>query len=327
MIDIKYKSISTEFQYPFTTAYGIKTHQPALLIALTFNGVTGFGEAPAISYYNITVDSMIEELISKINILQTYSFNEPDRFWHFCHHLFPNNSFLICALDMAYWDMYAKVKRKKMFEIWGLTWENIPLTDYTIGIDDTQKMLQKINAHPVPIYKIKVAKKEDIETLKTIRKHTDAILRIDANAAWTLNDALEILPTLEELNIELIEQPFEKANFEATKILADRTTIPIIADESCVNEKDVEKCANAFDGINIKLTKCAGITPALRMIKEAKKLNLAVMMGCMSETEIGTYAIANFLPLLNYVDMDGPLLLKNISLSKLKYENGLVSIL
>jgi L-alanine-DL-glutamate epimerase-like enolase superfamily enzyme len=113
MLQIKYKQIQTEFQYPFKTAHGQKTHQPALLIALSFNGITGFGEAPAIHYYNVSVESMTEELLSKIDLLQRYSFTEPDRFWHFCHHLFPNNSFLICALDMAYWDLYAKIKQQK----------------------------------------------------------------------------------------------------------------------------------------------------------------------------------------------------------------------
>ncbi len=327
MLQIRYKSINTEFQYPFTTSYGQKTHQPALLIALTFNGITGFGEAPAISYYHVTVESMIEELISKIEVLQHYSFTEPGRFWHFCHHLFPANNFLVCALDMAYWDMYAKMKRKKIYEIWNLEWENIPQTDYTIGIDTIEKMLSKINENPMPIYKIKVGNKYDLDNLRIIRRHTDATIRIDANASWTLSDALEILPHLEELNIELIEQPLAKDHYEETNILASKTSIPIIADESCVSEHDVAKCATAFGGINIKLTKCGGLTPAYRMIQEARKLDMKIMMGCMSETETGTYAIAQFLPLLDYVDMDGPLLLKLPPLKLLKYEQAKVFLI
>ena len=327
MIQIKYKHINTAFRYPFGTAHGQKTHQSALLIALTFNGITGFGEAPAIHYYHVSVESMIEELLSKIEILQKYSFTTPDRFWHFCHHLFPNNNFLICALDMAYWDMYAKIKRQKIYEIWNLEWKNIPLTDYTIGMDTLEIMLEKIKENPAPIYKIKVGGQDDVNKLKIIRSHTQSIIRIDANASWSLEAALEMLPQLEALQIELIEQPLAKENFEETKILASKTSIPIIADESCVVESDVIKCANFFDGINIKLTKCGGITPAFRMIEAAKKLNLKVMMGCMSETEIGTYAIAQFLPLLDYVDMDGPLLLKIPTLKLVKYEQGLVSLL
>lgn len=327
MIDIKYKTISTPFHHPFTTAHGLKTHQPALLIALTFNGVTGFGEAPAIHYYNVTVDSMIESLVSKIEILQRYSFTEPERFWHFCHHLYPDQHFLISALDMAYWDMYAKMNRKPIYQLKNLTWTNIPLTDYTIGIDTSEIMVQKLKEKPWPIYKIKMSSKEDIHIIETLRKHTDAVFRVDANASWNLDDAIEIIPILASLSVEMVEQPLAKDDWEGMEKLHQHSELPLFADESCVVEQDVKRCCNVFDGINIKLTKCAGLTPAFRMIEEAKSLGKKVMMGCMNETEIGSYAIAQFLPLLDYVDMDGPLLLDVPPLKLLKYENGVVSLL
>jgi L-alanine-DL-glutamate epimerase-like enolase superfamily enzyme len=171
-------------------------------------------------------------------------------------------------------------------------------------------MLEKIDAHPAPIYKIKVGIAEDLEKLKAIRQHTNAIIRVDANAGWSFDQAMQILPVLEELNIELIEQPLAKEDFEGTKALRATTSIPILADESCVGEKDVEKCAGYFSGINIKLTKCSGITPAFEMIKKARFLNLQVMLGCMNESSIGTAPMAHLAPLVDFLDADGPLLLK-----------------
>lgn len=327
MLNIKYKSISTPFHHPFTTAHGLKTHQPALLIALTFNGVTGFGEAPAIHYYDVTVDGMIAQLISKIELLQRYAYTEPDRFWHFCHHLFPDQHFLICALDMAYWDMYAKMNRKTIFELNELRWGQVPLTDYTIGIDTLDKMIEKVNEKPWPIYKIKMAGRQDLDIIKTLRQHTDAVFRVDANASWTLEDALAIIPELVKYKVELVEQPLAKDDWEGMKILKEKSVLPLFADESCVTENDVMQCCEVFDGINIKLTKCGGLTPAFRMIAQAKALNKKVMMGCMNETEIGSYAIAQFLPLLDYVDMDGPLLLDVPPLKLLGYHEGNVSIM
>ena len=327
MLNIKYKSISTPFHHPFTTAHGLKTHQPALLIALTFNGVTGFGEAPAIHYYDVTVDGMIAQLISKIELLQRYAYTEPDRFWHFCHHLFPDQHFLICALDMAYWDMYAKMNRKTIFELNELRWGQVPLTDYTIGIDTLDKMIEKVNEKPWPIYKIKMAGRQDLDIIKTLRQHTDAVFRVDANASWTLEDAFAIIPELVKYKVELVEQPLAKDDWEGMKILKEKSVLPLFADESCVTENDVMKCCEVFDGINIKLTKCGGLTPAFRMIAQAKALNKKVMMGCMNETEIGSYAIAQFLPLLDYVDMDGPLLLDVPPLKLLGYHEGNVSIM
>lgn len=327
MLNIKYKSISTPFHHPFTTAHGLKTHQPALLIALTFNGVTGFGEAPAIHYYDVTVDGMIAQLISKIELLQRYAYTEPDRFWHFCHHLFPDQHFLICALDMAYWDMYAKMNRKTIFELNELRWGQVPLTDYTIGIDTMDKMIEKVKEKPWPIYKIKMAGRQDLDIIKRLRQHTDAVFRVDANASWTLEDALTMIPELAKYNVELVEQPLAKDDWEGMKKLKEISILPLFADESCVTEKDVMKCCEVFDGINIKLTKCGGLTPAFRMIAQAKAFNKKVMMGCMNETEIGSYAIAQFLPLLDYVDMDGPLLLDVPPLKLLGYHEGNVSIM
>jgi len=324
MLQIRYKSIATPFHHPFTTAHGLKTEQPALLIAISWNGLTGYGEAPAIHYYQVTVDSMIDELLKKIPVLSRYAFNEPERFWHFCHHLFPENPFLVCALDMAYWDLYARFKRKKIYELWGLDWSRRPLTDYTLGMDTPEVMLQKMKEKPWPIYKVKVASRQDLDALKILRAHTNGILRVDANAAWTVDEALSLLPELEALQIELLEQPLAKGDWEGMKALKAASHIPLFADESCVSEKDVARCAEAFHGINIKLTKCSGLTPARRMITEARQLGLKVMMGCMNETEIGSVAIAQFLPLLDYVDMDGPLLLKVAELTQLRYDDGVV---
>jgi L-alanine-DL-glutamate epimerase-like enolase superfamily enzyme len=130
------------------------------------------------------------------------------------------------------------------------------------------------------------------------------------------------IPLLKELGVELVEQPLAKDNWEGMKILHEKSALPLIADEACVSEQDVAKCAGHFHGINIKLTKCSGITPARRMIAEARKLNLKVMVGCMNESSVGTAAIAQLAPLLDYVDMDGPLLLTQDLGESVKFESG-----
>jgi L-alanine-DL-glutamate epimerase-like enolase superfamily enzyme len=187
------------------------------------------------------------------------------------------------------------------------------------GILSLDKMVEKMNAHPWPIYKVKVGTEYDIEMITALRQHTKAPLRVDANAGWTTEEALLKIPALAKLGVELVEQPLAKDNWEGMKQLKNQAALPLFADESCVVEKDVAKCANFFDGINIKLTKCSGLTPALRMIKEAKSLGLKVMMGSMNESVIGSAAIAQFLPQLDYVDMDGPLLMTELNGVGLNY--------
>jgi L-alanine-DL-glutamate epimerase-like enolase superfamily enzyme len=324
---IKFKEQSLPFHYPFTISGGrTKTHQRALIVSIEINGITGYGEAPEISYYNIPVAKMISDLQERILEIEQFQFTEPPAFWGYLNRIFPDNSFLVCALDMACWDLYGKMQGKLLFELWGSEWENIPLTDYTIGLDSIVIMQAKLRKHKWPVYKIKLGTDHDIEIIKALRDCTDAPFRIDANAAWTIKEALIKITELKNLGVELIEQPLHKDNFGDMAELIRAAALPLFADESCVIESDVEKCAGYFHGINIKLTKCGGITPALRMIAKARELNLLVMMGNMNESSIGTAALANFLPLIDAADMDGPLLLIDDIAEGLEYNYGKLTI-
>ena len=309
MIKISYKKINLPFKYPFTISKGTKTHQPSLIVRLDYFGQTGYGEAPAINYYDITVEKMIADIEEKKVFIEKFSLSDPERYWHYLHHLFPKNPFLVCALDMAAWDIYGKMKRQQLHQLWGLDIANSPITDYTIGIDTIEMMTKKMTEKPWPIYKIKVGFEGDVEMVAALRKHTDAIFRVDANAAWSLDEAMHKIPLLKEQGVEMVEQPLAKDNWDGMKTLYENATLSLFADEACIKEEDVLMCHHHFHGINIKLTKCSGITPAKRMIDKARQLGLQVMIGCMNESSVGTAAIAQLAPLVDYVDMDGPLLL------------------
>ncbi len=319
---IKYRSYNLRFKHPFTISRGTKTHQPTLIVELEHFGIKGYGEAPAISYYDLPVEKMIEDLETKKAFIEKFSFTDPERFWHYCHHLFPKNSFLVCALDIAGWDLFGKMKRKKLYELWGLDISKNPMTDFTIGIDAVDVMVDKMKETPWPIYKIKLGTEHDVEIITELRKHTSSVIRIDANAAWKADEALEKINAFKHLGVELIEQPLAKDDWEGMKFLFKRSPLPLFADESCVAETDVQKCHNHFHGINIKLTKCSGITPARRMITKARELDMKIMVGSMNESSVGTSAVAHLLPLLDHVDMDGPLLLAEDVGEGIKFNNG-----
>ncbi|WP_276485690.1 dipeptide epimerase [Paraflavitalea pollutisoli] len=321
---VTYKTYNLPFRHPFTISKGTKTHQPSLVVEVEHRGIIGYGEAPAIAYYNIPVEKMVEDLERKKQMIEQFAFTEPERYWHYLHHLLPQNNFLVCALDIAVWDMWGKAYRQPLHQLWKLDTTKAPPTDYTIGIDTIDKMVEKMKEMPWPIYKIKLGTHEDIAIVQALRKHTDAVFRIDANAGWTVEEALEKIPQLATLGVEFIEQPLAKDNWEGMKRLYQESPLPLIADESCVVQGDVEKCAGHFHGINIKLTKCSGITPARFMIDKARSLGLKVMIGSMNESSIGSAAIAQLSPLVDYVDMDGPLLLKEDIATGLTFEQGRV---
>lgn len=317
-----YRSFNLAFRHPFTISRGTKTHQPTLVVELEHNGQKGYGEAPAISYYHIPIEKMIADLESKKDQIEQFDLMEPEPYWQYLHHLFPQNSFLVCALDMAAWDLYGKQKGKPLYDLWDLDPAKGPKTDYTLGIDTADKMLAKMKERPWPIYKIKMGVPEDMEILATLRAHTDAVFRVDANAGWTAKEAIRNIPRLKTLGVELVEQPLAKEDWEGMKKLYRLSSLPLIADESCVKEEDIEKCRDNFHGINIKLTKCGGITPARRMIAAARQAGLKLMVGSMNESSLGTAAIAHLVPELDYVDMDGPLLLREDIATGISFNKG-----
>ena len=150
------------FEYPFTISNGrTKTHQHSLMVRLSLGNWAGFGEAPAIVYYNVTVESMMETLEKNRKVIEKFALIDPARFWHFLHHLFPNDPFLVCALDMAGWDLWGQMKKQPLHQIWNTTWlteqahdKNAPLPpicDYTLGIDPIDKMVQKMQDHPFAV--------------------------------------------------------------------------------------------------------------------------------------------------------------------------------
>jgi len=314
-----------KFRHTFTISRKSKDVQPLLVVELKQDGLSGLGETADNSYYNMTVPRLMEAINAHRPFIENYTLDKPEAFWQDMFPLLSDNMFALCALDLAAWDLYAKRQHKKLYEVWGLNISHNPLTDYTIGIDTIDKMVEKMKAKPWPIYKIKLGTDEDIEIVTALRKHTNAILRIDANAGWQAEEALEKINELQHLNVELIEQPLAKDDWEGMKILFERSLLPLIADEVCVYESDVEKCRDHFHGINIKLTKCGGITPALRMIQKARSLDMKVMVGCMNESSIGSAAIVHLNPYLDYVDVDGPLLLAEDVATGLTYDYGKVN--
>jgi L-alanine-DL-glutamate epimerase-like enolase superfamily enzyme len=323
---VKSKIRELPFRHPFTISKGTKTHQPIFLVELEWNGLCGYGEAPAITYYGITAQKMAEDLERKKAMVERFALTDPRRFWHFLHHLFPDNPFLVCALDMAGWDLYGKLRNAPLYRLFNADPSKTLVSDYTLGIDGTERMIDKMREKPWPVYKVKVGTEGDMERLRALRDATDAPFRVDANAGWTLDEAKEKIPALRELGVEMVEQPLAKDDWSGMKTLYEESPLPLYADEACVGRSDVAACIGHFHGINIKLTKCGGITPALEMVGMARKAGLGLMLGTMNESSIGTAAMAHLSPLFDMLDADGPLLLSEDMATGLAYKEGRLTI-
>lgn len=295
-----------------------------MIIALSEGGITGFGEATTNPYYGITYGSLERQFREIARYVHSYPFQTPEKLWEDLLPVAGGNTFAQSAMDCAAHDLYYKSRGSTLRSQWGIIYEKYPLTSYTLGIGSLDELKRKIMDLPWPIYKLKVAGKNDGTLLRGIRDQTSALIRIDANCAWHPEDASRLANELYESGVEFIEQPFAAEEYEATRSLRKICPVPVIADESCRKIEDLEKCAGAFDGINIKLAKCGGLTPAIRMIEIARKKGLKIMIGCMTETTIGIAAAAQLLPFVDYADLDGPLLLSEDVATGLKYHKGSV---
>lgn len=321
-MQLKLYPFELKFRHTFTISRKSKDVQPLLVVELLQDGYSGLGETADNSYYHITVPMLMDSINAHRSLIEAHQLDTPEAFWEQLYPLFRDNMFALCALDLAAHDLYAKKLGKKLYEVWGLDISHNPLTDYTIGIDTVENMVRKLQEFPWPIYKIKLGTPDDITIIKELRKHTDAIFRVDANCAWGVAETLRNAAAFKALGVEFIEQPMPAEDWEGMKAVFTQSALPIIADESCIVETDVVKCHGHFHGINIKLTKCGGITPARRMIAEAKRVGMQVMTGSMNESTVGTSAVAHLLPYLDYVDMDGPLLLAADTATGVKIIDG-----
>ncbi len=320
---LKLHTFDLPLRHVFTIARESIAVQRTLIVELEEEGVSGYGEATTNAYYGATIRTMTDALVSVEDELLRRDIDDPAQLWDDLYPALHEHPFAQCALDQAAHDLWGKRLGQPVYQLWGLSLHQLPVSNYTIGIDTIETMVRKMQEFPDwPIYKIKLGTDHDLEIVRQLRQHTNAVFRVDANCGWTAEQTLENAQALKEWNVEFIEQPLPAECWEDMRRVHDRCVLPVIADESCIIPADVDRCVNHFHGINIKLSKCGGLTPARRMIQRARELQMRVMVGCMTESTVGISAIAQLLPLLDYVDMDGALLLAQDIATGVRVEQG-----
>jgi len=224
-----------------------------------------------------------------------------------------HNSSAKSAVSAALHDIVGKRLGVPVHRLWGLSSEKAPDSSFTIAIADNDVLAGRVHeAAQYPILKIKLGTDRDVEILRIVRDAApEKRLRVDANAAWTPEHAVDMIQLLTEHRVEMLEQPVEAKNIDGLRFVKERSPIPVFADESCLVSTDIPRLAGAVDGINIKLAKCGGLREALRMTYVARAHGMSVMAGCMIESSLGISAIAQIAPLLDTADFDGAALLSD----------------
>jgi L-alanine-DL-glutamate epimerase-like enolase superfamily enzyme len=325
-MQLTYRKFDLPLKHVFTISRGSTAVQETLIVELASGNQFGYGEATTNSFYGATIENMSVAIETVRPLVERDSCDNPLRLIAAIDEALPKETyskFALSALDQAIHDAWGKLRGAPVYRLWGLTTERIPDSDYTLGIDRPEKMVAKLKEMPGwPVYKIKLGTADDLAIIRELRRHTDAVFRVDANCGWTADQTIELAPSLKSLGVEFIEQPLPPEDIDGARRAFEHSALPLIADESCITEEDVDRCAGQFHGINIKLVKCGGLAAARRMITRARELGLKVMAGCMTESTVGISALAQLLPLLDYVDMDGAVLLARDIASGVRLEHG-----
>ena len=313
-----------ELKHVFTVASYSRTATPGVQVRVGYEGLVGYGEASMPPYLGETVDSVVA-FLSKVDLSR---FSDPcglEEILAYVDAIGPGNNAAKAAVDIALHDLVGKLLGAPWWKIWGLDKKRAPLTTYTIGIDTPEQM--KLKTREVEgrfrMLKVKVGLPGDRENIRAVRHVTSLPLAVDANQGWKDPAfALDMVHWLKEQGVVLVEQPLPKEDIDGMAWLAERSPLPIIADESVKRLDDVRRIAGACHGINIKLMKSTGMREAWKMLNLARALGLKVMVGCMTETSCAVSAAAQLSPAADYADLDGNLLIANDRFRGVLVEDG-----
>ena len=328
-MQLSFRAFDAQLKHPFTVSGYTRTTTPIVLTEITYDGVTGYGEAAMPPYLGESQASVMA-FLEKVNLKQFSNPFELDDILTYVDSIAIYNTAAKASVDIALHDLVGKLMEQPWHALWGYNAAKVPVSTITIGIDTEEEVRKKtLETEPFKVIKVKLGVTEttDKMLINTVRSVTDKPIRVDANQGWKdKHYALRMIEWLSERNVEFVEQPMPKHNIDDMAWLTEQSPLPTFADESCQRLEDIPRLKGVFNGINIKLMKCTGMREAHEMITVANACDLKLMIGCMTETSCAIAAAAQLSPQMEYADLDGNLLISNDVFSGTKLINGKVTL-
>jgi L-alanine-DL-glutamate epimerase-like enolase superfamily enzyme len=315
MPKLSWEILTVHTTVPFVIARGGASDHRVVKVSLADgDGMFGWGEASPNRFYGETPETAIAALEKLKSIVEGVDPFHLEDLEAQMNSALRNNGSVKSAISAAAHDIVGKRLGVPLWKLWGLDPARAPLSSFTIAIaPDNKELVRRVKAaDSYPVLKVKLGTDRDEDIIRTVRDAAPSkVIRVDANAAWSPKHALKMIELLRELGVEYVEQPVAATDLEGLAFVREHSSLPVIADESCVVSADIAKLAGKVDGINIKLSKCGGLREALRMIATARSHGMLVMAGCMIETSLAITTAAHFAPLLDHADFDGAALLSD----------------
>jgi L-alanine-DL-glutamate epimerase-like enolase superfamily enzyme len=321
---IETRILRLKLRHTWTTVMSSSDYRDTLEVRYTRDGITGIGEGAPIVRYKEDAEGAQRAVQSVRGFLESADPLQYRKTIAETVRRIDGNWAAKSAIDIAVMDWVGQKLGVPLYRLFGLDARDAPVTTFSIGIDTPEVTRQKVKEAGIyPVLKVKVGLDKDEQTIESIRSVTDKPLRADANEGWkTKEEAARKIEWLAKRGVEFVEQPMAASMFEEHVWLKSRAALPVIADESVHHPSDIPRLAAAYHGINVKLDKCGGTLEAVRMIEMAKSLGMKTMLGCMISSSVTCTAAAHISPLVDWADIDGPLLIANDPFEGVQYENG-----
>ena len=315
-------NISLHLQdWELTTPFRISGHEwitsPTLAVQVERDGHYGRGEAQGVFYKDETAESIFAQAESVVSDIRNGITRDE------LQQLLPAGG-ARNAIDCALWDLECKLAGKTIWQLTGIDPKPVT-TVFTIGLEPTPEEMAERAAAAIdaPVLKIKLNDDRPYERLAAIRAaRPDAQLVVDANQGWDFELLQEVIPRCAGLDLGMIEQPLPRGGDD--ELEGFDSPITLAADESCLDCSELVAAARRYSMINIKLDKTGGLTEALKLAHAARARGCKLMVGNMVGTSLGMAPAFVIAQLCDFVDIDGPLLLKHDHLEGLRYHKGRV---
>lgn len=300
-------------RHTWTTTMSSSDWRETLFVRYRHDGIEGVGEGAPIVSYQESAASALQAVESVLPLLQA---SIPEHFQKISLQVsarLPGEWAAKSAIDIALMDWIGKKLGIPLYEFFGLDPEDAPITSFSIGIDKPDVVREKVReAERYAVLKIKVGLDTDEQMIAAVRSVTQKPLRVDANQGWGDREvAVRKIDWLAKQGVEFVEQPMPAGRLEDMRWVRERSSLPLMADESCRHASDIPELAGIFDLLNIKLDKAGGMGAAYQMIQMARTLGFKTMLGCMVSSSCAISAAAHLSPLCDYADLDGNLLIAN----------------
>lgn len=321
---LSWHPLTLDLRTTFRIAHGASNQRHNMLVILEHEGLTGLGEAAAVPYYGESPQSILQYLADlSVSDANPKEWHDPFMIGRYLQLLPSGSRAARTAIDVALHDLVGKILEQPVYRLLGLDPTITPETSYTIAIDTPEIMAERAVESDWPVLKIKLGSQDDLARVAAIRKATSARLRVDANAGWDRQQAAYLIPRLAQYDLEFVEQPLAANDVEGFRWLrTQKLGVPLFADESAMNTREIAALAGAVDGVVVKLMKSCGLRESLAAIHTARALDMQIMLSCMVESSLGVTAASHLAPLCDYADLDGPLLIRNDPFQGIKYDRA-----